>query len=132
MNKTLAALALLFASVPLTLATPSTHAAAQYGPAPYFDASGHWETDAGAVNGRGSGHFSLEITQSGTGLRWSAANGGMYVCTLRGANCNGTWSGTSGSGWFDVTFSPDGGAFVGSWGYGDDHFAVGSWSGHRS
>lgn len=121
MKKNLAALALALLT---TVVAPT--ALAQY-----FDASGHWETDASGVNGRGAGHFSLDIVQNGTGLRWSAANGGMYVCTLRGQQCSGTWSGTSGSGWFDVSFSPDGSSFVGAWGYGDDRSMAGGWSGRR-
>ncbi|MFO0683016.1 MAG: hypothetical protein U0234_13250 [Sandaracinus sp.] len=109
----------------------SSLALAPIADAQYFSPAGHWETDASAVNGRGAGHLSVDIVQSGTGLRWSAANGGLYVCTLRGYQCSGTWSGTTGSGWFDVSFSPDASSFYGVWGYGEDRSSSGAWSGHR-
>ncbi|MBX7192000.1 MAG: hypothetical protein K1X94_08080 [Sandaracinaceae bacterium] len=94
--------------------------------------AGHWETDAGNAAGRGGGHFSIDLSQNGSRVRWVASNGGEYLCSLEGSHCTGTWHGTSGSGWFDVWFSPDGGSFNGSWGYADDRSAPGSWSGRRT
>ncbi len=94
--------------------------------------AGHWETDAGNASGHGGGHFSIDLTQNGSRVRWVASNGGEYLCSLEGYHCTGTWHGTSGSGWFDVWFSPDGGSFNGSWGYADDRSSPGSWSGRRT
>lgn len=131
MKKALTALALgtalsLGATTPPTLATPVE--AQQAG----VMVAGHWESDAGPVNGRGSGHFSLDLSQNGSRVRWLAGNGGEYLCSLEGTHCTGTWLGSSGSGWFDVWFSPDGLSFNGSWGYGSDRSAFGAWSGRRT
>lgn len=120
MKKTLAALALAAFTV---LGSP---AAAQS-----VDVTGHWETDATNAGGRGGGHFPVDITQHGSALRWAAVGGGQYICSMRGTRCSGTWSGSTGSGWFDVTFSGNGSSFSGQWGYDDNRAVWGSWTGTR-
>lgn len=105
-----------------TLVASAAFAQAQY--------AGAWETDSTACNGRGAGHIRMTIAPQNNALTWSTSTGYTYVCSLNGARCAGTWSGRTGSGWFDVTFN-GGASFSGNWGYGDDHSASGSFSGHR-
>jgi hypothetical protein len=131
MKNALSALALGPAFVVGAASQPALVAPASAQQAGVFVA-GHWESDAGNVNGRGGGHFALDLSQNGSRIRWQAANRGEYLCSLEGTHCTGTWHGTSGSGWFDVWFSPDGGTFNGTWGYGSDRSASGGWSGRRT
>ena len=96
------------------------------------DCTGTYQTQSGAVNGRGAGGIQMTIAQRGSSLVWSTSTGYTYVCSLQGTRCSGTWSGRTGSGWFSVNFTGNGNSFSGSWGYDDDHSASGSFTGSRS
>lgn len=95
------------------------------------DCTGTYQTQSGAVNGRGAGGIQMTITQRGSSLVWSTSTGYTYVCSLRGTQCSGTWTGRTGSGWFSVNFTGNGNSFSGSWGYDDDHSVSGSFTGSR-
>jgi hypothetical protein len=95
------------------------------------DFTGTFQTQSGAVGGRGAGAIQMTITQRGSSLTWSTSTGYTYVCALQGSSCSGTWSGKTGSGWFDVKFTGNGDRFSGSWCYGNDHADSGSFSGAR-
>ncbi len=92
--------------------------------------NGMWATHSGPVNGRGHGLVRLRITAQNNALTWTNNSGSTYVCTLAGNRCAGTWTGGTGSGWFDVTFSSPT-FFSGTWGYGADRSSVGCFTGHR-
>jgi hypothetical protein len=95
------------------------------------DFTGTFQTQSGAINGRGAGSIQMTITQRGSSLVWNTSTGYTYVCALKGSNCAGTWSGKTGSGWFEVKFSGNGDNFSGNWGYGSDHAESGSFTGAR-
>jgi hypothetical protein len=95
------------------------------------DFTGTYQTQSGAVGGRGAGSIQMTISQRGTSLTWSTSTGYTYICSLQGTTCSGTWSGKTGSGWFDVKFTPNGDRFAGNWGYGNDRTESGSFSGTR-
>src|SRR5262249_12023730 len=90
---------------------------------------GVWETDSEAVNGRGSGHIQMTIAEQPGGLSFRTSTGYTYQCQLSGPRCVGTWTGRTGSGWFDIPFN--GPTFAGLWGYGQDRAASASFNGHR-
>ena len=94
------------------------------------DATGRWETDSEAIGGRGGGHIAMDAVQRQGGVSFTYP-GGTMVCSLRGDVCEGTWQGSTGSGWFAVTLAPDGRAFDGTWGYGEDRARVAAFTGRR-
>ena len=117
----------LLALVTLLGSTPRSAGAQQR-----VNVAGRWETDSGACGGGGAGHVTMQLTQSGNGVVWSYGDGsGTYVCALRRLRCEGTWTRRSGSGPFSVNFTPDGGAFSGTWGYANNPAAPGWFGGHR-
>ncbi len=95
-----------------------------------LDLNGSWETDSGAVNGRGAGHIAMSASHRNGGVTFSYS-GNTMVCQLSGLRCRGTWQGNTGSGWFSITFSSDGQNFSGTWGYNRDRENVGTFTGHR-
>src|SRR5690606_30318855 len=90
------------------------------------DCTGTYQTQSGAVNGRGAGNIQMTIAQRCSSLTSTTSAGYTYVCSLRGTRCSGTWQGRTGSGWFSVNFTGNGNSFSGNWGYDDDHSASGT------
>lgn len=95
-----------------------------------IDLSGNWQTQSGAVGGRGGGNNLMKATHRNGAVTLSYGDNTM-LCTLNGQRCGGTWQGRTGSGWFSVTFSSDGRSFAGTWGYGNDRGNVGTFMGSR-
>jgi hypothetical protein len=91
--------------------------------------NGIWDTNSSACNGRGARRIQMTINGQNNALTWQTSTGFTYVCALTGTRCAGTWSGRTGSGWFDVVFS--GNSFAGLCGYGDDHSVTGTFTGNR-
>ena len=116
--------------VPLALALALPLAATTAAHAQNFDLSGTWQTDSGAVNGRGGGHIVMQAAHRNGGVTFSYG-GNTMVCSLSGLRCRGSWQGGTGSGWFAIPFSSDGQSFSGTWGYGRDRANVGTFTGTR-
>lgn len=114
----------LVLALPILLAAGPAHAQS-------LDLSGTWQTDSGAVNGRGAGHIAMQATHRNNGVTLSYGGGNTMVCSLSGLRCRGSWQGGTGSGWFSITFSSDGQSFSGTWGYDRDRENVGTFTGHR-
>lgn len=111
------ALAAVFAFAPVTHAQQAGY-------------DGTWSTASSPAGGRGGGNLSMQATQRNGGVTLTYG-GGTMVCSLSGRDCEGTWQGRSGSGWFRITFSADGSHFSGNWGYGTEYSVSGSFRGSR-
>lgn len=92
--------------------------------------SGTWNTNSGAAGGRGAGRIVMSATHRNGGVTFRYG-GNTMTCSLAGSHCGGSWQGGTGSGWFEIDFTPDGGAFSGTWGYGNDRANAGSFTGSR-
>jgi hypothetical protein len=95
------------------------------------DYTGTFQTQSEAIRGKGAGKIQMTVTQKGSSLIWNTSTGYTYVCSLKRSRCEGTWSGKTGSGWFNVDFAGNGDSFTGSWGYGSDYSQSASFSGRR-
>lgn len=107
-------------------------------PVPTVSASGTWSTMFGGGTGGGNSPVTLSVVQVGdqiSGTYRPTPGGapsvpGSISGTINGSTINGTWRDTSGSsGTMQLTLSPDGGSFAGSW---TSSNLSGSWNGVRS
>ena len=94
-----------------------------------LDVSGTYQTTS---TGDGGGSYVMKLSQvgvtvAGTYDSGSASIGGKLV----GPRLDGTWHEGSDNGWLTFTFTADGKAFEGQWGYNGAK-AAGKWIGKRS
>jgi hypothetical protein len=82
--------------------------------------AGAWHMRSDPIGDRGAGAFVVEVTGDHRGFVMDYRSG-LMRCTFTGRRCEGTWYGRSGDGWYHLDLSADGAAFVGRWGYRDDH-----------
>lgn len=116
---------------PPSTAPPTTeHVLAAPPRLPSLNVSGTWATHSGPCNGRGSTDLSMAGVERAETFELTYPNGAM-LCALRGNHCEGTRRGHTGTGWFAIDFGPDGAIFAGTWGYGTDHSASGTFTGQR-
>ncbi len=96
------------------------------------DLSATWHTSWGPVPGRGgAGSIDMRAVHRNGGIIWTYGDGHTMVCVIDRLRCSGSWVGSSGSGWLELAFAPDGRSFSGTWGYGLDHAAMGTIGGTR-
>lgn len=90
-----------------------------------------WDTDSEAVDGRGAGRIAMSSVRTRSIFTLTYGTSAM-TCLITGARCDGKWRGETGAGWFTLTFTDDGAAFTGRWGYDEDRANSGAFTGTRA